>query len=84
MSQWKLQRRSDERHLMAIADRFYHFDPAGDLGRRRPIAPSVAARENTGIEQCPDYDRYPGSQALGEQIIEGRLLEVYLDYNQPV
>src|SRR5580692_938692 len=75
MGEWKLQRRGDERHPMAIADCFYHFYPAGDLGRRRPIVPSVAACENTGIERCPDYDRYPGSQALGEQIIEGHLLE---------
>ena len=75
MSEWKLQRRGHERHLMTVAYCPYLFDPADDLGRRRPIVPSIAAGENAGIERCPDYDRYPGSQALGEQVIEGRLLE---------
>ena len=75
MSEWKLQRRGDERHPMTVADGLYHFDPADDLGRRRPIVPSLAAGENAGIERRPDYDRYPGSQALGKQVIERRLLE---------
>ena len=40
MSQWKLQRRGDERHLMAIADCFYHFDPA----RRSREAPADSSK----------------------------------------
>ena len=66
MSEWKLQRRGDERHLMAVADGLYHFHSADDLGRRRPIVPCIAAGKNAGIEWRPDYDRYPGSQAFGE------------------
>ncbi len=75
MSEWKLQCRSDERHLMTFADGLYHFDPTNDLERRRPIIPSITTGENAGIERCPDYDRDPGPQALREQAIEGRLLE---------
>src|SRR5947209_6336104 len=68
VSEWELQRRSDDRHLMTVTDCPYHFDPADDLGRRRPIVPSFAAGENAGIERCPDYDGYPGPQALTEQV----------------
>src|SRR5438105_3496921 len=75
VSEWKLQRRSDDRHLMTVANCLYRFDPADDPGRRRPIVPSVAAGENAGIERCPDHDRYSGPQAPREQLIEGRLLE---------
>ena len=71
MSDWELQRRGDEGHLMAVADCVYHFDSADDLGRRRPIIPCVPAGENAGIERCPDHDRYPGPQASREQVIEG-------------
>src|SRR5207245_1974258 len=75
MSEWKLQRSGDERHMVTAVECPYLFDPAYDLWRGRPIVPTLAAGQNAGIERCPDYDRYPGSQALGEQVIEGRLLE---------
>src|SRR6516162_797707 len=82
MGEWKLERRRDHGHSVAVANRPDLLHPSDDRRGSGPVIPAVTPCQNTGVVHRPDHDRNARTHAFRHQVIERILLEECIPTSQ--